>query len=257
MLDNRHSVDWRHWLDRWDRMQEGYLEDREARFAIMLDALDMLLPPNFVALDVACGPGAISQRILARFPEARCIGIDLDPILLAMGEGALGDMGGRMQWIDADLNRDDWIDHLAGQQVDAALSTTALHWLRADHLTRLYRLLGKVIRLGGVFLNGDHIAYAPHEEALRRVSDTLKTRRRARAHQEQGVEMWEPWWDDLRREPALAELFAERERRFGWRAGGEFNPGYDLQVGALRDAGFREVGTIWQTIDNRVIMAVR
>jgi hypothetical protein len=37
----------------------------------MFDALAALLPPSFVALDLACGPGSISQRLLGRFPDAR------------------------------------------------------------------------------------------------------------------------------------------------------------------------------------------
>jgi len=61
------QVDWQSWLQRWDIQQTGYLSDRGARFKAMLDVLDALLPETFVALDLACGPGAISQRLLARF----------------------------------------------------------------------------------------------------------------------------------------------------------------------------------------------
>jgi hypothetical protein len=34
-------------------------------------------------------------------------------------------------------------------------------------------------------------------------------------------------------------------------------PIIDLDVAALRDGGFREVGVIWQNMENRVLMAVR
>jgi hypothetical protein len=46
----------------------------------MLDALAILLPEEFAALDLACGPGAISQRLLARFAKARGVAVDLDPV---------------------------------------------------------------------------------------------------------------------------------------------------------------------------------
>src|SRR5581483_11261137 len=95
--------DWATWLRRWDAQQSGYVVDREERFAAMLDAVAALLPAEFVALDLACGPGAISQRLLRRFPEARCVATDLDPVLLALGQGALGDWGGRLRWIEADI----------------------------------------------------------------------------------------------------------------------------------------------------------
>ena len=85
------SSDWSHWLARWDAQQAGYLPSREDRFNVMLDVLGALMADNFLVVDLACGPGSISQRILARFPGAKCIAVDLDPLLLAMGQGVLGD----------------------------------------------------------------------------------------------------------------------------------------------------------------------
>ncbi|HET6445064.1 MAG TPA: class I SAM-dependent methyltransferase, partial [candidate division Zixibacteria bacterium] len=64
----------------------------------MLDVLDALLSEKFLAIDLACGPGSLSQRLLARFPKAHCISVDLDPVLLAVGQGALGTMNGRRPW---------------------------------------------------------------------------------------------------------------------------------------------------------------
>ena len=72
---------------------------REGRFHAMLDVLNILLPEEFIALDLACGPGAISQRLLARFPKAQSIAVDLDPVLLTMGQAVLGQMGGRVRWV--------------------------------------------------------------------------------------------------------------------------------------------------------------
>src|SRR5438874_1750948 len=128
------ALDWQGWLRRWDAQQTGYIPDREERFAAMLDALEAMLPETFVALDLACGPGSLSQRLLARFPQARCVAVDHDPALLALGQGALGDGDGRLRWVEADLREPNWIDQLGERQVDAVLSTTALHWLDAGAL---------------------------------------------------------------------------------------------------------------------------
>jgi SAM-dependent methyltransferase len=251
------EIDWRAWLRRWDAQQTGYLPDREARFAIMFDALGVLLPPDFVALDLCSGPGSISERLLARFPEARCIAVDKDPLLLTMGEATLGNAGGRLQWVDADLLAADWEERLGVAQVDAALSTTALHWLTAGQLARVYRRLGQLIRPGGVFLNGDHMKFGPHLPRFRTVADTVKEARRADAHERRGVETWDGWWAALAQEPGAAAVLAERERRFAGRTRDGINPGHDFQVAALREAGFTEVDVIWQNLDNRVLMAVR
>lgn len=251
------AVDWHGWLSRWDRQQSGYLPDREQRFTVMLDVLEALLPPAFVALDLACGPGSISQRLLARFSRAHAIAVDLDPVLLSLGQGALGTVDGRLRWVEADLRMADWASALGEQQVDAVLSTTALHWLSADQLVRLYGELGALMRPGGVFLNGDHLGFAPHLPAFRRVADAVRARIEAGAFTRPDAENWQRWWEALGREPAMAELMAERKRRFAHHPEEEVLPIVDLHAAALRNAGFREVGVIWQHLDNQVVMAVR
>jgi SAM-dependent methyltransferase len=254
------AIDWAAWLRRWDAQQTAYLPDREERFTVMLDVLADLLPEKFVALDLACGPGAISQRLLARFPRARCVAVDLDPVLLAMGQAVLGDAGGRLRWVAADLTDPGWTARLGEPAFDAVLSTTALHWLPVEPLVRLYRDLGRIVREDGVVLNGDNLAFAPHQVRLRQLAELATERQRAAAFDIGGAEDWDAWWAALGREPAAAPLLAERERRFASHAGhdGEEPPPiFDVHVAALRDAGFREVGVVWQHRDNRVLLGVR
>lgn len=252
-------IDWAAWLQRWDAQQTAYLPDREERFDVMLDVLDEFLPEKFVALDLACGPGAISQRLLARFPQARSVAVDLDPVLLAMGEAALGDQGGRLRWATADLEQPDWVRSLGEERFDAVLSTTALHWLPADALVRLYSDLGALVRPGGVFLNGDNMAFASHLPTFNRLAAAETERQRVRAFVNGGAEDWDAWWSALALEPDAVALLEERTRRF---ANHTFHddadaPIYDVHEAALRNAGFREVGVIWQHIDNRILLAVR
>ena len=186
------------------------------------------MPAEFVALDLACGPGAISQRLLKRFPQARCIAVDLDPFLLTIGRQTLGDMDGRLRWVEVDLNTPAWIEALGVTQVDAVLSTTALHWLRNDVLARVYHQLAQLLRPGGVFLNGDHMKFAAHLETFNQIVATLKTKRYEVAFTQQGIEDWEQWWAAAQAEPAFAELLAERERRFAQRTRDWGKAGYDF-----------------------------
>ncbi len=167
------EIDWVDWLRRWDAQQQGYVPEREARFAAMFDVLAELLPASFVALDLACGPGSISQRLLARFPAAQVIAVDIDPVMLAIGRGAIGTVDGRLRWIEADLESPGWLQALGDTRVDAALSSTALHWLWPEPLARLYRKLGRVLPPGGVFLNGDHMAFDPALPTFARLSGRI------------------------------------------------------------------------------------
>lgn len=214
------------------------------------------MPGEFVALDLACGPGAISQRLLERFPLARCVAVDIDPVLLAIGIGALGDMNGRLRWVEADLLADIWIELVGEAQVDAVLTTTALHWLPSDRLLQVYKHLGQLVRPGGVLLNGDVMPFPPHLPTFRQLSKNLTARQEKEAFEERGVEDWSSWWEALAKEPELKELFQERDRRFGGRHT-DREPILDLHAASLRDAGFDEVGVIWQNFGDRVLLAVR
>lgn len=252
------EIDWVDWLRRWDAQQEGYVPEREARFSVMLDVLGELLPESFVALDLACGPGSISQRLLARFPAARAIAVDIDPVMLAIGQGAIGSVDGRLRWIEADLESPDWLTALGETQVDAVLSSTALHWLWPEPVARLYHDLGRMLRPGGVFLNGDHMAFGEALPTFARVSDRVVGEQWTdAAFAAGGTETAEQWWDALAGEAAFAALLTKRAARFAAKHRQESPPGFDVHMAALGDAGFREVGTVWQVLSDRVLLAVR
>jgi SAM-dependent methyltransferase len=249
------QLDWQDWMQRYDQQQSTYLPDREQRFTVMLDVVETLLPKHFVALDLACGPGSMSQRLLSRFPQARSVAVDIDPILLLLGQQVLGDMQGRLRWVEADISEPSWHSRLGEEQVDAVVTTTALHWLHVGSLVELYRQLGDLVRPGGVFLNGDGLGFAPHLPSFNTVTEHGHAQWAAMARAAE-KEDWEEWWDQLRREPGMEPFFAERARRFSTKTR---PPGtlVDVHQAALRNAGFREVDVIWQHLDNRVVMAVR
>src|ERR1700736_264382 len=204
------EIDWLDWLRGW-----GYVPEREARFAAMFDALAQLLPASFVALDLACGPGSISQRLLARFPNAQAIAADIDPGMLAIGRGVLGTVDGRLRWIGADLASPDWWEALGETQIDAVLSTTALHWLEPEPLTRLYHDLGRLLRPGGLCLNGDNMAFGPALPSFARLSQrVLGEQWTDAAFAVRGIATAEQWWEALALEPAFVPLLTERTRRF-------------------------------------------
>lgn len=263
------------WYRRWEAQQAAYVFEREERFTAMLDAVEGTVGREFVAIDLGCGPGAIARRITDRFPSARVLAIDLDPVLLAIAQGTHGDADGRIRWIEASLRDPSWtvslpLGDLGVQQVDAVLSTTAIHWLHTGEIAGLYRQLAGLVRPGGVVLNGDHMQYAPALATFRRVSADWRARQLAGGHAA-GVDTWEQWWLGVRADPQFTELLETRDQRFAWRQrdresaigsttgdGAEVvHTGVDLHTAALREAGFSEVGTLWQRLDNRVILAVR
>lgn len=247
------TTDWRRWLDRWEAQQGAYMPDREERFAVMIDVVAALCGPAPHVVDLGSGPGSLSRRILDRLPGATVTALDMDPVLLAIGRHALGDMGGRLHWLDADL-RSRW--HVPAEiPVQAAVSTTALHWLQPAALEALYRHLGTVLSPGGVFVNGDNMEFPAAEPRLAAAARAVRETREPVATDP--GESWEGWWEAVEQEPGLAAEVAERSRRHHEHPDHEHAPNVATHVAALRQAGFAEVDTVWQHFADRVLVAIR
>jgi len=246
---------WKALLKSWDAQQESFNPDRERRFEAMLDALGAALPRRFTVLDLGSGPGSLSVRVLRRFPGARVIAVDNDPVTLRIGRGALRNYRGRLSWVDAKLGVRGWTARLPVRRVNAAVSTTALHWLPEKALRSLYRDLARLLPRGGVFLDGDHLPWGPEAPGLSRLSEKVR-RVRFGVSSDREWKAWRAWWEEAEAIPALRASFAERRRRAA------HHPRHgDLPLArhedALRRAGFREVGVIWQDFENRVLFARR
>ena len=257
MLDLPPQIDARSWLARWDQQQELYMPFRERRFRAMFDLIDSMLPPRFVAIDLACGPGSLTERLLSRFPEARSVLVDFDPVLLALGRRALDPLESRTRWIEADLREPGWSSRLPEATADVVLSTTALHWFTSERLAQIYGEVAGGLKPGGLFLNGDHMSYGPDQSTLAAAVRRIADRDLASARARPGAEDWDLWWARVRSQPALAELVAERDRRFPKEHGGEPKLTLEDHSELLRGAGFREVGVVWQEGANRILAAVR
>jgi SAM-dependent methyltransferase len=252
----------REWIERWDRQQEVYMPDREDRFTALIDAVEASAGrPDPLVLDLGCGPGSLAVRLLGRLPGATVVGVDADPVTLALGRAAYEDLPG-LRFVSLDLRAPGWLSQLAlpaGRPVDAVVSTTALHWLSAAELRDLYATLAEALRPGGVFLDGDHFredqASSPVLDRLDRVLEEREAQRRYPDGHDGRAEDWDQWWQSVAADPALAEAAAERAR--GHVHHGAEGSRLATHTGALRAAGFAEVGTLWQRGSSRVLCGVR
>ncbi len=246
---------WSRWLARWDEQQTSFNPDRERRFSAMLDIVEAAVGRRFVALDLGAGPGSLSARLLDRFPRARCVAVDYDPVVQRIGRGALGTVGGRLTWVDARLGASGWTAALPTRRFDAALSTTALHWLPPAALRRLYRDLAHLVRRGGVVLNGDHLPDDRAPRAIRGLTDRVREIRQG-GNRNAGWAEWRRWWREAARDPALREEFRLQAARSAAHPKIDHSP-LELHERALRQAGFRDVWVVWSDLGNRVLYARR
>jgi len=244
----------REWRRRWDVQQAGGVADREERFEAMLRILGAAVGPRFRFLDLGAGTGSLSERILRRFPGARGVALDFDPVLSKIGRIGLSDFDRRLRWVDADLRSRSWVRALPPGRFDAVVSSTALHWLTGPELRRLYVSIAARLRARGLFLNADWIAYPRAQRRLAGISRRAGPRR---ADARKWHESWDEWWRKVEQEPALAAEVVLRRRRFPHAHEGTSTPDEAGHRAGLRAAGFREVGVVWSHREYRVLAALR
>lgn len=253
MAETTARTDWTAWQESWDRQQEWYMPDREERFRVMLDMVEAFVGPRPRVLDLACGTGSITDRLLKRFPEATSTGVDLDPALLAIARGYF-DGDERVTFVTADLKDPDWAEGLPYDSYDAVLTATALHWLHVEPLAALYRRIGGLVGDGGMFMNADHMID----------TETPRINAAERAHRHAGMDRakaagavdWADWWALAAKDPVLAEPTAERFRIYGEHADGDMPP-LRWHVDTLREAGFGEARAVWASPSDTLVLAVK
>ncbi|MGI5411195.1 class I SAM-dependent methyltransferase [Streptomyces chartreusis] len=247
------NADWSAWQESWDRQQEWYMPDREERFRTMLDMVEALVGPAPRVLDLACGTGSITARLLGRFPEATSTGVDLDPALLAIAEGTFaGDE--RVSFVTADLKDPHWTAKLPHDSYDAVLTATALHWLHREPLAALYGRVAELVRDGGVFMNADHMI----DDSTPRINAAERAQRHARMDQAKarGVLDWAEWWQLAARDPLLAEPTARRFEIYGEHAEGDA-PSAEWHARVLREKGFGEARAVWCSPSDALVLALK
>ncbi|MDT0610422.1 class I SAM-dependent methyltransferase [Streptomyces lancefieldiae] len=247
----------RAWVERWERQQERYAVDREERFTVIADVVEHTTAGRTrpLLLDLGCGPGSLAARLAGRFPHAEVVAADMDPLLLELGRTHHADAA---RYVDTVIGEEGWTDALGLERpLDAAVSTTALHYLPEQALLRTYRSLASLLRPGGVLVNGDH--FPP---GAARCADLTAHVGRRRSERTGGLararEDWRTWWDAAARDPELADLLDERRRRQAVHAGNGCDERVTMHrhTDLLRRAGFAHVVPVWQFGDSAVLVAV-
>ncbi|MFI0765647.1 class I SAM-dependent methyltransferase [Streptomyces sp. NPDC021218] len=245
------------WVRRWERQQERYAVGREERFTVMADIVQHVTAgqPSPLIVDLGCGPGSLAARLAERMPRAEVVAVDMDPLLLELARTRHADAA---RYVEAVIGDAGWTDALGlDRPLDAAVSTTALHCLTEECLRRTYHRMAALLRPGGVLVNADHFT-SDHTQPTciaAHVGARRSERLRAFAHED-----WESWWASAATDPDLADLMAERHGRqpsvrHPDGRGGHNGLTLSRHVELLRQAGFAQVGPVWQVGNSHVLVA--
>jgi len=235
------GIDWRCWIERWDRMQDSYLPRRKERFELIVRLIAGTQDSVGAVLDIGCGTGSLMLPILESFRDAEVFGIDFDATLLALAEERLAEFGHRVHLVQMDLRDESWLGRVP-HPIDAAVSATALHWLSLDQLSRLYAQLGQILHAGAIFLNADHVRST--NPAIQAAWES----HREQMHKEQRnstCDDWEGFWDAYGR--ALRADMRELRRKLEepWQGSEQGFP-LEWHFEKLKASGFEAVDCFWR-----------
>ena len=236
----------------WELQQNVYRPERDAGLAALVECVSIAADVGELVVDLACGPGSVTARVLARYPGARVLGLDRDPVLLAVADAVFRD-DDRVSFHRADFADAAWSGSLA-EQPRAILTAAAVHWLDETIVRVLYRQLADLLPVGGVFANLDWFPVDP--PALASFSERVVREREAKQLIDGAGMSWSDWWAELARHEELRDAFAERDA-LQLRRSAEFIRPAEWHQRELSTAGFSETAVIWRSFSSAVLVALR
>ncbi|HUT74816.1 MAG TPA: methyltransferase domain-containing protein [Armatimonadota bacterium] len=247
------KLDWRCWFERWQRMQDCYVPQRRRRFDLIFQFPQLGPEDEVHILDLGCGPGSLAFHAFRHHPNARVVAVDLDPVLLEIGQHVAEQTEVQVQFLNRDVRQTDWWRSCEGR-FELVVSATTLHWLGRHSLAELYQCVFRALKPGGWFMNSDHIASdAPGLQE--RYRQMLSTAREA-AFSAASADDWDGFWNELARDLGDSEMLAVRKATEYWEGSEDGQP-RQFHVSALRQCGFEPVDVIWQEMGEAIVGARR
>ncbi len=128
----------------------------------MLDAIAACVPSDARRLlDLGCGTGELSLKLLKRCPDAQLVAMDYSPRMIEMATAKLtkkqlnhrviclqGDFGA---WAAGEMREQ------IGTDFDGCVSSLAIHHLTDESKQQLFTCIGQNLKSGGCFWNADPI----------------------------------------------------------------------------------------------------
>lgn len=128
---------------------------------VLTETAKRLVPRAYSLLDIGCGAGNYTLKLLQKLPNLDCTLLDLSSKMLERAfERTSKETSGKIETIQGDIH----VTPLPEERFDIVISGLALHHLREDEhwksvFTRIYRSL----KPGGAFLISDMIRQANEE----------------------------------------------------------------------------------------------
>jgi trans-aconitate methyltransferase len=236
----------------WELQQNVYRPERHNGLAALVECASIAKDAGQLIVDLACGTGSVTARVLARYPDVRLLGLDRDPVLLAVAGAVFRDEQ-RVSFHRAELSDATWSGSIA-EPPRAVLTAAAVHWLDEAVVRNLYQQLASLLPIGGVFANLDW--FPVDAPSLASFSERVVRDRETKQLADGAGMSWSDWWSELARQDELRDVFAERDA-LQLRRSAEFIRPAAWHQRELSKAGFTETAVLWRSFSSAVLVALR
>ncbi|MBS3144329.1 class I SAM-dependent methyltransferase [Candidatus Woesearchaeota archaeon] len=111
---------------------------------------------NVRVLEIGCGPGPTSDRILAKNVGVTLTAIDNEQVMINQARDHLKDYGERVELFERDAL--DFLKETSDSSFDIVVSAWTLHNFDQDYRKNILREIIRVLKSSGVFVNADKYA---------------------------------------------------------------------------------------------------
>ncbi|MEA5616873.1 class I SAM-dependent methyltransferase [Cronbergia sp. UHCC 0137] len=130
------------------------------RYDEMLEVIIRCLPKKtHRILELGCGTGELSLKILNRYPNAEIIALDYSPRMIQFSQAKITTAGYEKRWTGIEADFGEWANYPEklgiGTDFDACVSSLAIHHLTDEMKLKLYQQIAANLNPDGCFWNAD------------------------------------------------------------------------------------------------------
>ena len=126
----------------------------------MLDVLvGCIASANNRILELGCGTGELSLKVLERYPSASVVAVDYSPRMLDFARAKIESAGYAARWTGIELDFGEWANNPnfsgLGDKFNSGISSLAIHHLEDEMKLKLFGRIRESLNAGGCFWNAD------------------------------------------------------------------------------------------------------
>lgn len=209
----------------------------------MLGAIALCLPPETERiLELGCGTGELTQKVLQHCPNAQLVAVDYSPRMIEFIQEKLDYQGQRDRVQTFQLDFGAWANDEGetniGDNFDAVISSLAIHHLSDEMKGKLFQKIARSLKPNGRFWNADPLL--PEFPELKEIYQQS----RERWAQQQGLDL----------ETVRTKLGKSETQ--GYSSQDQLAT-LDSHFHQLKDAGFSKTAVIWKYYNLAVFGGLR